>query len=452
MPSSPASSASLPGAPSRRRRIRRSAPSRRAPPRRDLRRAAPETLRSRGGRGDPRGRPLAPLGARLERARDALRDVARGVRERRATLRLAPQTRRVVATFLRRASVRRILAARSALGAVPRSRRVHRGSHHFIHRAPRRARDRPCDPPRVGQRRARVAREIADHLSLLLHEALEIRRAVVDSQAARVLHRGLDVARRLGDLRAPLDDPRHASGRARRREASVGRGSGAAPRSKLARGASAAVERVERWTARGARGARPPRPSRHSSRATTHPATRRVPPLRSRPGRSWRSPPREDPPGRKTIPRRRSILPRTRRARVSLRRVVSATRLGRALGAVRTRRRGGHLGRAARVRWVSERAYRLARLGATEKRSHTRVFEKECPAVPIFTPKAKVPECHRVKKKIGPDFFDTPQAGSSSERRKRREPKTQKSPLRTSCLSLYSARANRSRRSDSKHG
>ena len=61
------------------------------------------------------------------------------------------------------------------------------------------------------------------------------------------------------------------------------------------------------------------------------------------------------PGGRRPLGDVRSFRGRGARG-VSIRRVVSATRLGRALGAVRTRRRGGHLGRAARVRWVDEAA------------------------------------------------------------------------------------------------
>ena len=178
-----------------------------------------------------------------------------------------------------------------------------------------------------------------------------------------------------------------------------------------------------------------------SSRATTHPATRRVPPLRSRPGRSWRSPPREDPPGRKTIPRRRSILPRTRRAR----RVPPTRRLR---DASRPRPRGGPdatPGRTSRpcgARAVGQRA----RVPSGAPRRHREEianarFEKECPAVPNSQ------SCPSAKSKKIADFFDTKQLGTQEAPSPKR-----KSPLMTSCLSLYSARANRSRRSDSKHG
>ena len=161
------------------------------------------------------------------------------------------------------------------------------------------------------------------------------------------------------------------------------RSSGAAPRSKLARGPL----RRSSGSNGGRRVGRVRRVRRVLPRATRHARRqirRLVACLRSGRVLAGRGGPRRGktlPGGRRPLGDVRSFRGRGARG-VSLRRVVSATRLGRALGAVRTRRRGGHLGRAARVRWVSERACRLARLGATEKRSQTRVLKKSAQLCP----------------------------------------------------------------------
>ena len=78
------------------------------------------------------------------------------------------------------------------------------------------------------------------------------------------------------------------------------------------------------------------------------------------------------------------------------------------------------------------------RASAPPRRDRTHAFLKKsaqlCPFLLLD------PECHRVKKKIGPDFFDTPQAGSSSERRKRRAQNVKKPPHDLMPLPLFSAR------------
>ena len=240
MPSSPFST-SLQSA-FRRRRIRRSAVAarRRAAtsaalrPKRPVRAAVEAT---------PAAAPWhrsGPSGARPRRSETSLA-ASRAPRDAR----LAPQTRRVVAAFLRRASVRRILAARSA-GAVPRSRRVHRSSY-TSSTVPASRRDRPCDL--ASDSAAPALRGRSRPLSLLLH-GLEIpalsrtRRPPVSTAVwtSRAAWRS---------SRASMTPAR--SGRARSKASA---GAKAAPRlGRSSLGASAAVERVERWTARGAWGA-----------------------------------------------------------------------------------------------------------------------------------------------------------------------------------------------------
>ena len=91
------------------------------------------------------------------------------------------------------------------------------------------------------------------------------------------------------------------------------------------------------------------------------------------------------------------------------------------------------------------------RASAPPRRDRTHAFLKKSAQL---CPTAKVAECHR-EEKIGPDDFSRyhpKQEAARNAGRSAESPKRKKSPIMTSCLSLYSARANRSRRSDSKHG